>query len=164
MKWSEPAKWRKTARTHAREQGISTFPKFTWFVVFPLIGGFGIWVWADADPATRASVPVLMATVLGMFGFILGIGWLYVRINCTKTTTIYDHGLVHGSLTRKEWIPWSDMDYFYLNEDSIGQHTFRFLNWSRADVDDEEFSVVPDDADLEVAVKCIETNKVNKSQ
>jgi hypothetical protein len=103
---------------------------------------------------------MLVCIIIALFCFFAVLGWIHVRLNRATKTTIYEQGIVHGSLTRKQWIPWSSIEYFYVEEESLGQQTFRFLTWLRLGADDEEFSVVPDDVALEAAVEHIKNNNV----
>ena len=162
VSWTEPDTWRQAAKDYAKKEGVSTFPWFNCVVALGLVGGFITWEWSDADPATRVSVPRLIGIILVLFGFLIGVGWLHYRLNRNTRTTVYERGLIHGSLTKKQWVPWADIEYFYVDEDSVGQWTFRFLSWSRVGVDEEEFSVLPDDADLDVAVRYLKTNEVEQ--
>ena len=45
----------------------------------------------------------------------------------------------------------------------MGRLTFRFLSWMSKDQAEEEFSVVPDEVDLDMVVRCFETNKVEQA-
>jgi hypothetical protein len=54
------------------------------------------------------------------------------------------------------------MEYFYLEEERVGQNSFRFLTWSRFDTDEEEFSIVPDDVDLVSVVGHFISKKVEQ--
>jgi hypothetical protein len=152
MSWTEPDTWRTAALSHAKQQGISTFPWFTWISVLGIVGGLIAWEWSNADPTKRASVPMLLCIITALFCFFVVLGWIHVRLNRTTKTTIYERGIFHESLTKKQWIPWCSIEYFYVEEESLGQQTFRFLTWLRLGANDEEFSVVPDDVDLEAAV------------
>ena len=64
---------------------------------------------------------------------------------------------------KKRWIPWSEINYFYADEDTMGRLTFRFLSWMSKDQAEEELSVVPDEVDLDMVVRCFETNKVEQA-
>ena len=163
MSWIEPDTWRKAALAHAKKDGLSTFPWPTWIAVLGLVGGSITWKWSEADPTTRASVPLLIGIILALFSFFVVMAWIHVRLNRATKTTIYERGLVHGSLLRKQWIPWAEMEHFYVDEDSIGPQTFRFLTWARVGANDQEFSVVPDDADLDAAVRCLKKNNVEQA-
>lgn len=162
LSWTEPDTWRQAANAHAKKEGNSTFPWQRGLVTLGLVCVLLTWEWMDADPNTRVSVPLLICMILILFGFIVGIGCLHYMLNSNTKTTVYERGLVHGSLTKKQWVPWADMEYFYVDEDSVGQWTFRFLSWSRVGVDDEDFSVIPDDADLDVAVRYFKSNEVEQ--
>jgi len=120
------------------------------------------WEWSNADATKRATVPMLLCSIMAFFCFLVLMGWIDVRLNRATKTTVYERGMVHGSLTRKQWIPWSSIEYFCVEEESLGQQTFRFLTWLRLGADDEEFSVVPDDVALEVAVEHIKNNNVEQ--
>ena len=162
MSWQEPETWRKAALVHAKQEGVSTFPWLTWITVLGLVGGLIVWEWMGADPATRASVPKLIGIILALFSFFFGMAWIHVRINRATKTTVYEQGIVHGPLLRKRWIPWSEIEHFHVEEDSIGQQAFRFLTWQRLGADDEEFSVVPDDVDLDAALKAFKKSNVEQ--
>jgi hypothetical protein len=162
ISWSEPNTWRKAAMAHAKQQGISSFPWFTWIATLGLVGGLVVWEWSNADPTKRASVPILQCIIMALLCFFFLMGLIYARLNRATKTTIYEQGIVHGSLSKKQWIPWSSMKYFYVEEESLGQNSFRFLTWSRFDADDEEFSVVPDDVDLVTVVGHFKNKKVEQ--
>jgi hypothetical protein len=162
MSWTEPSTWRNAAMAHAKQHGSSTFPWFPWISVLGLLGGLIVWEWSNADPTKRASVPMLLCIIIALFFFFFVMGWIYARLNRATTTTIYEQGIVHGSLSKKQWIPWSSMDYFYVEKERVGQNSFRFLTWSRFDTDDEEFSIVPDDVDLVSVVGHFISKKVEQ--
>jgi hypothetical protein len=163
ISWSEPDTWRQAALAHAKEEGKATFPWATWIVVLGLVAGVITWEWSDADTAKRVSVPILIGIILALCGFFIAIAWMHVRLNRRTTTTLHERGLLHGSLNRRRWIPWSEIDSFYLDEDAIGQQKFRFLTWTRSGADDEEFSVLPDDVDSDVVVSIFKNNKVEQA-
>ena len=163
ISWSEPDTWRQEALAHAKEQGESTFPWATWIVVLGLVAGLITWEWTGADPAKRASVPMLICMILALFGFFVAIGWMHVRLNRRTRTTLYERGLLHGSLSKRRWVPWSEIESFYLVEDAVGQHRFRFLTWTRSGADDEEFSVLSDDVDSDMLVSIFKNNKVEQA-
>ena len=160
MSWTEPSAWRTAALAHAKQQGVSTFPWFTWIAVLGLVDGLIVWEWSNAEPTKRASVPMLLCIMMALSCFFVVMGWIHVRLNRVTTTTVYERGMVHGSMIRKQWIPWSSIEYFYVEEESLGRQKFRFLTWLRRGSDDEEFSVVPDDVALELAVEHIKNNNV----
>lgn len=162
VSWSEPHTWRQAVVAHAKEEGVSTFPWATWLMVLGFVGGLITWEWADADPNKRASIPMLVCIVLGLFGFLFAMGWVHVRLSRTTRTTLYERGLLHGSLTKRRWIPWHEITSFYLDEDAIGHQRFRFLTWTRSGADEEEFSVLPDDVDLTVVESSFKNNKVEQ--
>jgi hypothetical protein len=161
--WSEPNTWRQAALAHAKEEGKSTFPWATWIVVLGLVVGLVTWEWSDADPTKRASVPVLIGLILALFGFFVAMAWIHVRLNRRTRTTLYERGLLHGSLNKRRWIPWPEIESFYLDEDAIGQQRFRFLTWIRVGADDEEFSVLSEDVDWDLVVSTFENNKVEQA-
>ncbi len=107
--WSELNTWRQAALAHAKEEGKSTFPWATWIVVLGLVAGLITWEWSDADPTKRASVPVLIGLILALFGFFVGMAWIHVRLNRRTRTTLYERGLLHGSLSKRRWIPWREI-------------------------------------------------------
>jgi hypothetical protein len=121
------------------------------------------WEWSDADPTKRVGVPMLICIILALFGFFVAISWVHVRLNRRTTTTLHERGLLHGSLSKRRWIPWSEIESFYLDEDAIGQQRFRFLTWTRAGADDEEFSVLQDDVDSDAVVSIFKNNKVEQA-
>lgn len=162
MSWTEPSTWRNAAMAHAKQHGSSTFSWFTWIAVLGLLGGLIVWEWSNADPTRRVSVPMLLCSMTALFCFFFVMGWIYARLNRATKTTIYEQGIVHGSLSNKQWIPWSSMKYFYVEEESLGQNSFRFLTWSRFDADEEELSVVPDDVDLVSVVGHFISKKVEQ--
>jgi hypothetical protein len=134
----------------------------SWTVVFFLFIGVIIWGWLDADPAIRASIPKVMSIIMVGFGFVLCLGWIYVRIGRSNTTTIREAGIVHGSRLKKQWIPWSLFEYFYIDEDRMETLTFRFLTWKKIDEEEEGFSVIPDSVDISRIVDCLVINKVEQ--
>lgn len=106
---------------------------------------------------------MLIGIIFTLFGFLVGMAWIYVRLNRTTKTTLYERGILHGSLSKKRWIPWTEIECFYLDEDSSGHQRFRFLAWTCLGSDDEEFSVLSDDVDWSAVVSIFEKNKVEQA-
>lgn len=163
INWTEPDSWRQAALAHAKEEGESTFPWATWIVVLSLVVGVITWEWSGADPAKRASAPMLIGIILALSVFIVALGWIHVRLNRRTRTTLHERGILHGSLSKRRWIPWSEIESFSVDEDEIGQHRFRFLSWTRSGADDEEFSVLSDDIDSDILVSIFKNNKVGQA-
>jgi len=163
ISWSEPAMWNEVARRHAKEQGFSSFPWLSWGGTLLFVGGLTLWKWFGADPATRVSVAGLATIITVLFAVLTGLGWIHMRLNRTNSTALYAKGMAHGSLINKKWIRWSQIEYFYTDEHTVGSHEFRFLNWQEAGKDDESFSVVPDTVDLESAVQIFRNNQVEQA-
>lgn len=162
MSWSEPTAWHQAAAKLAQSEGRSQFPWLSWSLAFCLYSGVIIWGWLDADPAIRASIPKLMGIIVVGFGSMLCFGWILVRIGRSNTTTIREGGLVHGSRFKKRWIPWSRIEYFYIDEDRMEPWSFRFLTWKIANEEDETFSVIPDSVETSSIVRYLVTNKVEQ--
>lgn len=162
--WSEPDAWRQAALAHAKQESesVSSLPWLRCIAALGLVSAPIIWEWSDANPNTRASIPELILIISVLIGFFVGLAWMQVRLNRIKKTFIYQRGLVHGSFIKKRWIPWKEIEYFYVDEDSVGLHSFRFLNWLRQDAEDEEFSVVPENVDMSALVSCLENNHVKQ--
>ncbi len=163
MSWSEPAAWNQAATNYAPSQGRSTFPWSTWLVSFSLLAGLMIWDWINADPAVRASIPRLIGIIVALLCFLLCMGRIYVRFTRTKRTTIYEGGVVHGSRLEKQWIPWSSIEYFDIDENRMGRWTFRFLTWKMVDQEEEDFSVVPDSVDISAVVDLFSNKGVEQA-
>lgn len=160
MSWRDPVDWHRAVRFYAKSEGRSPFSWLSWLAGLSLLAGVIVWDWSDADPEKRASIPVLISLILTISAVFVGMGWLNVRLNRTSRTTIYEKGILHGSLLKKRWIPWSEMAYFYTDEDTIEHWNFRFLSWRRIDGEGEEFSVVPDEVDLNMVIMHLETSGV----
>lgn len=163
ISWSEPATWRQAALAHAKNEGQSTFPWLPWIVVLGLVAGVITWERSDADPTKRVGVPILICIILALFGFFFAVAWIHVRFNRTTRTALQEREIFYGSFSRRRWIPWAEIESFYLDEDTIGQQRFRFLTWTRVGADDEEFSVLSDDVDLEVIVSVFKKYKVEQA-
>lgn len=162
ISWSEPETWRQAAFAHAKRDSASTFPWISWIVVLILVAGVITWEWSNADPTKRASVPVLIGMILALFAFFIAMAWSHVRLNRRTKTTLHERGLLHGSLSKKRWIPWSEIESFSIEVDEIGQQRFRFLTWTRTGTDDEEFSVLSDEVDLDAVVRIFKCNQVEQ--
>lgn len=55
------------------------------------------------------------------------------------------------------------MEYFYVEEENLGDQKFRFLTWMCSGSDDEDFSVVPENVALEIAVEHIKSCGVQQN-
>ena len=162
MQWSEPKAWNQAARRNAKEQGIRLFPWVSWAGILFLIGGLIVWEWSDADPNTRASIPMLAGIIVTLFGALLGYGWIRVLLSRASSTDIYTGGVVHGSRFKKKWVPWDQIEYFYVDEHTLYDDTFRFLNWQQVGCNDESFSVLSDTADLQAVIQLFKNKQVKK--
>lgn len=160
IRWSEPATWRQAALALAKEEGRSTFPWVSWILALGLLAGVITREWSHADPAKRVGVPGLIGIMLALFGFLFALAWIQVRLNRTTRTALHERGILHGSFSRRRWIPWPEIESFSLDEEAMGPQRFRFLTWTRAGAEEEEFSVLADDVDADVIVRAFRKNKV----
>lgn len=160
IRWSEPAAWRQAALALAKKEGRSTFPWVSWILALGLLAGVITWDWSHADPTKRVGVPSLIGIMLALFGFFFAVAWTYVRLNRTTRTSLHERGLLHGSFSRRRWIPWPEIEFFSVDEEAMGPQRFRFLTWTRVGAEEEEFSVLADDVDSDVIVRVFQKNKV----
>lgn len=162
LSWSEPADWQRAANRLARTEGGARFPWRTWSLALALFAGWSVASWLDADPAGRPGIPGLVGIIASGCAFFLALGWIRVRLGRGKRTTIFEGGLLHGSRFESRWTPWSRIECFALDQETLGPWTFRFLSWRKIGEEDEDYSVVPDSVDLSRLVDCFARNSIEQ--
>ena len=119
-----------------------------------------IWEWNDADPAKRVGIPMLILIQMVLFAFLLGMGWLNVRLNRT-VTTLREEGISYGPRFKQRWIPWFCLEWFYVDEQSVESTAFRFINWKERD-EDQKYSVLPDTVDQNLVIEAFKSKSIKE--
>jgi hypothetical protein len=141
-KWSSPRSWNKCVSKARRDSG-NLFDRFKPFI-FPaiLLICYFMWVWSDADPMKRVSFASMIYILIGL-GVILYLLIVVTTICQRGMTVIRDHGIESGYSGNRLWSPYSSMEWFYIDEDSMEGEVFTFLTWMSQDSNEESFSVLP---------------------
>ena len=119
MGWWEPGEWLRAAKEHAKAEGIRTYPVKPMLITFAMLGGLLAYKWSEADPAKRVSPLGAVMILVILCLVITGLVRLMGAINRTRTS-LHEHGLLHGPLDSRRWIPYGTIQLFTIEEDEIG--------------------------------------------